>query len=61
VLDPDDWRWTPYTPAPGNTADPGRPLSTGTYGRFRYVPGRDIFVLMNGVNRNVFVYRLPTL
>ncbi len=61
VLDPDDWRWTRYAPAPGNTADPGRPLSSGTFGRFRYVPGRDIFVLMNGVNRNVFVYRLPTL
>ena len=60
VLDPDDWRWTRHAPAPGNAADPGPPLSTGTHGRFRYVLGRDLFVLMNGVNRNVFVYRLPT-
>ena len=61
VLDPDTWRWTRYAPAPGNNADPGPAISRGTYGRFRYVPGRDMFVLMNGVDRNVFVYRLQTL
>jgi hypothetical protein len=61
LLDPDDWHWTRLTPAPDNSADPGPALRSGTYGRFRYVPGVDIFVLMNGVDRNVFVYRLPRL
>jgi hypothetical protein len=61
VLDPDDWRWTRHVAASGNSADPGRPLATGTYGRFRYVPRLDLFVLMNGVKRNVFVFRPPPL
>jgi len=41
--------------------DPGPQLSTGTFGRFRYVPALDLFVVMNGVQRNVFVYRLAPL
>ena len=61
VLDPDRWQWTRREAASGNLHDPGTPLSTGTYGRFRYVPGLDLFVLMNGVKRNVFVYRLAPL
>jgi Galactose oxidase, central domain len=61
VLDPGDWRWARCAAAPGNGADPGPQLSTGTYGRFRYVPRLDLFVLMNGVKRNVFVFRLPPL
>jgi hypothetical protein len=61
VLDPDGWKWTRQTPAPGNVASPGQQLATGTYGRFRYVPELDVFVLMNGADRNVFVYRLASL
>jgi hypothetical protein len=61
ALDPDNWHWTRLPAAAGNSADPGPALRSGTYGRFRYVPGVDVFVLMNGVDRNVFVYRLPRL
>jgi len=61
VLDPASWRWTRRAPAPGNRTVPGPQLSTGTYGRFRYVPALDLFVVMNGVQRNVFVYRLAPL
>ena len=61
VLDPDRWHWRRRAPADGNRAEPGPALSTGTYGRFRYVPDLDLFVLMNGVDRNVFVYRLAPL
>jgi hypothetical protein len=61
TLDTQSWRWTRHAPAPGNPVDPGPALSTGTYGRFRYVPALDLFVLMNGVRRNVFVYRLAPL
>jgi hypothetical protein len=61
VLDPTAWRWTRRAPSPENRADPGPQLSTGTYGKFRYVPALDLFVVMNGVQRNVFVYRLAPL
>lgn len=61
VLDPDHWRWVRQPPATDNTADPGPQQASGTFGRFRYVPGLDVFVLMNGVDRNVFVYRLPAV
>lgn len=61
LLDPDEWRWRRYAAAADNGADPGPPLGSGTYGRFRYVPRLDLFVLMNGVKRNVFVFRLPPL
>jgi hypothetical protein len=61
VLDADAWKWMRRAPAPGNGALPHPQLATGTYGRFRYVPGLDLFVLMNGVDRNVFMYRLAPL
>ena len=61
MLDPADWRWTRRAPSPENRVDPGPQLSTGTFGRFRYVPALDLFVVMNGVQRNVFVYRLAPL
>jgi hypothetical protein len=61
VLDPEDWRWTRRKPAPDNRVIPGPQLSTGTHGRFRYVPALDLFVLMNGVERNVLLYRLAPL
>lgn len=58
VLDPENWTWSRRLAAADNSAVPALPLGTGTYGRFRYVPKLDLFVLMNGVERNVFVYRL---
>jgi hypothetical protein len=61
VLDPDGWLWTRRAPAPGNAAVPAAQLSTGTYGRFRYMADLDLFILMNGADRNVFVYRLAPL
>ena len=30
----------------------------GTFGRFRYVPSRNLFILCNGVKQNVYFYRL---
>jgi len=46
--------WTQYN---GSGANPGSPQGNGTYGRFRYSPGRNVFVIANGHDRNVFVYR----
>jgi len=29
----------------------------GTFGRFRYVPSRDVFIVVNRTNENVYIYR----
>ena len=44
VLDPDELAMDAPRARAGNRADPGPQLSTGTYGRFRYVPALDLFV-----------------
>jgi hypothetical protein len=49
--------WTRAQPAPENTVVPTNPTPTGTYGRWRYSPRYNVFVLVNSVNENVFVYR----
>ena len=38
-------------------ADPGSPNMNGTFGRFRYSPAHNVFVLVNTTTTNVFVYR----
>jgi hypothetical protein len=32
--------------------------TTGTYGRFQYVPSRNAFILVNAVDQNVYFYKL---
>jgi hypothetical protein len=59
TLDPRTWVWTRHSPPGESSADPGPPHPSGTFGRFAYVPSRDAFILVNGVDRNVFFYRLP--
>jgi len=51
-------RWTRVQPAVTNTANPGSATSTGTYGRWRYIPSRNVFFIVNGIDKNVFLYRL---
>ncbi len=46
-------------PAPENTVIPSAAAPNGTYGRFQYVPGLDVFVAVNHVDENVFIYRPP--
>lgn len=58
VLDLDSLVWTRRSPAPSNTVTPTSAIATGTFGRFRYVPSRNAFVLVNDVDDNVFFYRL---
>ena len=56
--------WT-STPAVGSRSRPparwirGRRRPRGVFGRFRYCPSMDLFVVVNSVDTNVFVYRLP--
>jgi len=49
--------WTKV--AGSGTVDPGPAATRGTYGRWRYVPSLDVFVVVSSVDANVFVYRLP--
>jgi hypothetical protein len=41
----------------GTGANPGNPTQWGTYGRFRYSQKKDVFVVVNSVDKNVFVYK----
>nr|WP_246357698.1 Ig-like domain-containing protein [Pyxidicoccus fallax] len=50
--------WTKH--AALGTVVPGPANLNGTYGRFRYVPGLNVFVVVNTVDTNVFVYRLDS-
>jgi hypothetical protein len=59
-LDLDNWQWTRHAAAATNTVTPTAPSGSGTYGRFRYVPSKNVFIVVNGVDENVFIYRLTT-
>jgi hypothetical protein len=58
TLDPATWAWTQVPPATTNTVIPTAAASNGTNGRFRYSPGLNLFVVVNAVDEDVFVYRL---
>jgi hypothetical protein len=55
-LDMDTKVWTKHTAA--NNVTPGSPNGNGTFGRFRYSPKKNVFVVVNSVSSNVFLYRL---
>jgi hypothetical protein len=54
-LDLDTATWTRVNST--GAADPGAASGRGTHGRWRYVPSRDVFIVVNSVDTNVFVYR----
>ena len=45
--------------ATSGSVSPGNAPQQGTFGRFRYSPKKDLFVIVNDVHANVFLYRLP--
>jgi hypothetical protein len=49
--------WTKIPPVATNSITPTAHQQNGTFGRFRYAPAKDVFVAVNSVNENVFVYR----
>lgn len=51
--------WSHHAPVGSNT--PGLGPKTGTYGRWQYVPSRDLFVAVTSIDENVWLYRLPAL
>ena len=54
TLDMDSRIWSKM---PTSGGPKGR-LGNGTFGRFRYVPDDNVFVLINGVDENVWFYKL---
>ena len=58
VLDVDAATWT-LVPGSG-IVDPGA-VNRGVFGRWRYVPSKDVFITALSVAQNVFVYRLANL
>jgi hypothetical protein len=56
VLDLQSSNWTVVT---GTGDDPGPPASNGTFGRFRYSPSRNVFVVVSGTQRNVSLWKPP--
>jgi hypothetical protein len=53
-LDLERATWTPVTYPNG----PGEPAKNGTYKRWSYSPASGVFVVVNGMDRNAFVFRL---
>jgi len=60
TLDPATLVWSAVNDDPGNSIDPGAPNSNNTYGRFRYVPNKNAYVLVNATNKNVYYYKLTS-
>lgn len=60
VLNPDTWVWTRVEAAPSNTVTPTAANSRGTYGRFRYMPDYNAYIVVNKTTENVFIYKLPS-
>ncbi len=56
ILDLPGAKWTELT-ASGD--DPGPRASNGTYGRFRYSPARNVFIVVSGTTQNVFLWKPP--
>ena len=58
TLDPLAWVWTRVTPATSNSVVPPRANPRGTFGRFRYIPSQNAFIVVNGIDDEVFLYKL---
>ncbi len=51
-------QWIRLDPEYSNPIVPSDPAEKGTYGRFRYIPDKNIFILTNKVTENTFFYKL---
>jgi len=61
TLNMDTLAWSARPPAATNTVTPGGPADTGSFGRFRYMPSVNAYIVVSSVFQNVFVYRLTPL
>ena len=60
ALDTGTMHWTKLPLAVTNAVTPTAANSNGTYGRFRYIPSKNAFVVVNRVDENVYFYKLST-
>ena len=58
TLNLDTLTWTQLPPAATNTVTPTGANSTGTYGRFRYIPSKNVYIVVNNIDENVYFYKL---
>jgi hypothetical protein len=58
ILDAETHVWAKKAPSATNKVIPTAPAKQGTYGRFRYSPKSNVFVVVNNIGENVFIYRL---
>ncbi|OHA83365.1 MAG: hypothetical protein A2937_03500 [Candidatus Yonathbacteria bacterium RIFCSPLOWO2_01_FULL_47_33b] len=58
TLNPDTFVWTRRPAAATNTVTPSQPTEWGTFGRFRYIPSKNAFILVNSIDQNVYIYKL---
>jgi hypothetical protein len=58
TLDPNTLAWATIAPAETNAVVPTNPPGQGTYGRFQYSPSRNVFVAVNSIDQDVYIYRL---
>ncbi|WP_350293983.1 hypothetical protein [uncultured Croceitalea sp.] len=56
VINPETYEVTKIVPS--GEVNPGDPVSNGTYGRFRYAPSIEAFILVNGIDQDVFIFKL---
>jgi hypothetical protein len=59
VFDPVTKKWLKTPLSADNKVTPTKASPAGTYGRFQYIPSKDLFIGVNSINENVFFYRLP--
>jgi hypothetical protein len=58
TIDLDSNTWTQVAPAATNTVTPTAPTVQGTFGRWRYMPTYNAYILVNEINQNVYFYKL---
>ncbi len=58
ALDLEKFEWKKIPAAAGNKTVPAAPYKNGTWGRWRYVPSMNAYILVSSVKKNVFFYRL---
>ena len=59
-LDTSTWQWSLHSPAGGNTVIPTARAQNGTFGRFRYIPSKNAYVVVNSINSNIYFYKLSS-
>jgi hypothetical protein len=57
TLDPKTWHWTVVTLSTGNRVTPPAPAKNGTFGRFQYDAAHDVFIVVNDIDQDVYVFK----